>query len=61
MDAKTQRNRLMIDKLYDQLQCGCLPDGFVTDFVLSVRDRLKMGIELSQKQQATLENLFEQY
>lgn len=60
--AEELRVKLMVDKLYEQVENGCVPqDSFAENFILSVKARLNAGISLTDKQLAKLEQLFEQY
>ena len=57
----TQRNKLMIDKLYDQMQRDCIDNEFAENFIVSVKARIDQGIALTEKQEKVLEDLFERY
>ena len=56
-----QRLKLMVDKLYDQVQRACIDNDWAEKFILDMRERLKMGMTLTDKQSAKLEELFERY
>lgn len=59
LDA-TPRLKMMIDKLYDQYQRGCIDDSsWEGKFILDIRERMKMNAPLSEKQVAKIEDLFE--
>lgn len=60
LDTKP-RLRLMIDKLYDQVQRGFIENDWEIKFISDVRERLKMNMGLSIKQTEKLEDLFERY
>ena len=54
------RHKMMINKLYDLVQRGHIED-WAEDFILSLKRRADMGLELSFKQGEKLEALFEAY
>jgi len=56
------RNKLMIDKLYDQMARGCIDNGWVEGFIETVHTKLHGPLPyLTDKQQKILEDLFERY
>jgi hypothetical protein len=57
----TPRQKIMVDKLYDQVQRGFIDDSWCEKFIMDVRERLKMNMKLSEKQNTKLEELFDQY
>lgn len=61
-EVEQKRNELMIDKLYDQMSRGCIDNTWAEGFIESVHNKVHSGLlYLTDKQQQTLEKLFEQY
>ena len=59
--AEDARIKIMLDKLEDQIATGFIENEFVENFITSVKGRFLAGIPLSDKQNAKLEELFENY
>ena len=58
----TPRQKLMVEKLYQQIQSGWIDDScWEYEFILSIREKLKMNAKLSEKQNSKLEEIFERY
>ena len=55
------RLRMMVDKLYAEVQSGRIENYWVENFICDMRERLKAGMGLTDKQITKLEELFEQY
>lgn len=53
------RQKMMADKLYNEIAHGRLEGEFVESFVPRVREKLKAGRELSEREVEILEDLFE--
>lgn len=61
LEAVHNRNKLMVNKLWDQMAQGLIENDFAESFIVSVRSRVDAGITLTDKQQNKLEELFERY
>ncbi len=60
--AEESRIKLMSDKLYDQLQRGCIGNPWAEEFIESIHVRVHSALPfLTEKQLKTLEELFEKY
>lgn len=55
------RNRIMIDKLKDQIARGYIDNDWVSSFVYALDAVLKENKTLTPKQQEKLEEIFEKY
>jgi len=55
------RNKMMIDKLYDQMARGCIDNEWVEGFIEDTKARVYAGMKLTTPQQNKLEDLFERY
>ena len=56
---QTPRIHLMIEKLYDQYQRGCIEDEWTEKFILDMHAWMKQNATFSPKQIAKIEELFE--
>lgn len=56
-----QRNKLMIDKLYDQMARGFIENEWAEEFIENVKGVVYAGMKLTTPQQSKLEELFERY
>lgn len=57
-----QRNKMMADKLFEQLQRGWIEvDEWTETFISDMHEKTKAGRTLTEKQQSKLEQLFERY
>lgn len=62
IEARTQRELMMIDKLYDQMSRGCINNDWAEGFIDSLHKKLHGPMPyLTEKQLKTLEELFERY
>jgi hypothetical protein len=55
------RNKLMVDKLCDQVARGCIENEWVEGFIWDTKLRVYAGMKLTTPQQVKLEDLFERY
>lgn len=60
-DADQARNKLMTDKLMDQVARGYVENEWAETFISDMSNRIKSGKPLSAKQVTKLEELFEKY
>lgn len=56
-----KRQKLMADKLYEQMSRGFIDNDWVEGFVDDIQTKLNVGAELTPKQAEKLEELFERY
>lgn len=61
VEARQERNKLMVNKLYAQLSEGFIENEFAESFIVSVKARIDQGIALTDRQEKVLEDLFERY
>ena len=52
---------MMVDKLYDQVERGCIDNAWAEEFIVQMKARTGAGLSLSAKQEAKLEEIFERY
>ena len=55
------RITLMINKLWNEAQCGRIEDDWACGFLMDMKSRLKLNRTFSENQIAKIEVLFERY
>lgn len=53
------RNKVMIEKLYDQYQRGYIHNTYECNFIMSMKALLDLGRTLTAKQEKVLEDIFD--
>jgi len=56
-----QRIKMMIDKLEAQVVAGTIDNEWVEEFICDIKAKFYLGRDLTPKQLAKLEELFERY
>ncbi len=60
-DAINTRNKLMVDKLKEQVARGFIENDWAETFICDIHAKVHKGQSLSVKQQGILDDMFERY
>lgn len=60
IDSYEPRTKIILQKLTDQSSRGCIENEWAETFIWDLDKKFKQGVQLSEKQLAKLEELFEQ-